>query len=121
MIKKPLAIFLLAAIVLSPLQAFAQIPGLGQVPAIIQTINAGQSAINAIPKVPVTVPSLEAKETGISIFGIKLPFSWNQLAINIGRIVVNQVVNSTVNWMKNGFDGKPAFLTDTKSYFGGLA
>jgi len=121
--KKLLTTLVLTSIILSPFRIMADtvIPGLDQLPAIQQTINAGQNAINAIPKVPVTNPSIEAKETGINIFGISLPFSWNQLAINIGRIVVNQVVNSTVNWMKSGFDGKPAFVVDPKSYFGGLA
>ncbi|MDB5254116.1 MAG: hypothetical protein JWL80_182 [Parcubacteria group bacterium] len=118
---KIIATLLLITTLSTPLFVSAQLAGLEQIPQIQQTINAAKTGIGVVPKVPISSPLIEAKETGISMFGVTLPISWNQMAIVLGRIVVNQVVNSTVNWMKSGFEGKPAFVADSASYFGGLA
>ena len=121
--KKLLATALLASLALSPLSIYAQLDlsSLPGVQTIGDTISGAKSAIGAAPTVPVKDTGLNAKETGISIFGFNIGVSWNQLAIDAAKIVLNQVINSTIDWANTGFDGNPAFVTDPGAYFGGLA
>ncbi len=125
--KRSVAILLLTVSILStPISAFAQsvpnIPGLGALPGIKAGIEAQQLFSNRIPTVPTSDIKLNAKETGISVFGFDIGVSWNQVALNIAKIVVSQVVDSTVTWFQSGFEGGgPAYVTDPKSYFGTIA
>jgi hypothetical protein len=84
-------------------------------------IKAGSAAIDKIPSVPVNDLKHNAKDSGISIFGINIGISWNQLALNAGKAVVNSVVKSTIDWMNRGFDGSPAYVTDPGGYFANIA
>jgi hypothetical protein len=108
-----------------PLNASADdsvvLPALGSVSGILDKISAGQGLVNATQAVPTKDTSLEAKDTGISIFGLNIGVSWNQLAINVAKTVLNQIVDSTVNWINTGFQGSPAFVSNPEAYFGGLA
>jgi hypothetical protein len=96
-------------------------PNFDSVSSILDKIQTGQSALDIAQSVPTSDTKLEAKETGIKIFGISIGISWNQLAINITKTVLNQVIDSTVKWANTGFNGNPAFVTNPSTYFGELA
>ena len=100
-----------------PVTAKAQLPLLpgGAIPGI------GNAAIGAIPSVPVSNIKLEAKETGISIFGVSIPISWDGLAIIIAKKFIEGMVDSTILWINSGFDGNPAYITNPEQYFTDLA
>ena len=113
-----IATLLLVAIIapLFPVPVKAQLPALPG--GAISGVNAG---IGAIPTVPISNPAIEAKETGISIFGISIPISWDGLAIIIAKKFLERMVDSTVDWINTGFDGNPAYLDDPKQYFADVA
>ncbi|MDB5194815.1 MAG: hypothetical protein JWN50_829 [Parcubacteria group bacterium] len=118
-------VVVLLSSVLSPFIASAQdLPGLDQLPAIQTTITGANSILNQIPTVPTNDLKQNAVNTGIVIpfININIGISWNQLALDVSKIVVNQIVDSTVRWFQSGFpDGGPAYVADPKSYFGSLA
>lgn len=66
--------------------------------------------------------ALKNKEVGITIFGIPIPFtSWDSIAKGLIRIVIENIVQSTLTWINNGFEGNPAFVTDPQQYFTDIA
>lgn len=112
---------ILLVMLLSPLAVRGA--GIDQVGPLIGNISKTGTILDTFPAVPITNPRQDAKETGIHVLGISIPISWNQLAITLGKTVLNQVVDSTVNWMNSGFDknNNPAFVTDPGSFFGNIA
>ncbi|MEK7194102.1 MAG: hypothetical protein AAB660_00240 [Patescibacteria group bacterium] len=40
---------------------------------------------------------------------------------SIANKIVDDMVQSTIKWANSGFDGNPAYITDTKKYFGDIA
>src|SRR4029079_7200514 len=64
-----------------------------------------------------------AKETGIKIpiLGITIPISWDQIAIDIAKLFLERIVDSTVDWINNGFEGNPAFVSNPAGYFRDIA
>ncbi len=112
---------ILTCLSFNPTQASAQAVNFDSVSSILDKIQAGQTALDVAQSVPTSDTKLEAKETGIKIFGISIGVSWNQLAINIAKTVLNNVIDSTIKWANTGFNGNPAFVTDPGAYFGQLA
>ncbi|TSC68473.1 MAG: hypothetical protein G01um101456_628 [Parcubacteria group bacterium Gr01-1014_56] len=43
------------------------------------------------------------------------------LVRTLGKVAVQQITDSTVNWINSGFDGKPAFVQDYNQFFTGVA
>jgi hypothetical protein len=43
------------------------------------------------------------------------------IAMTAAQIVVDRMVQSTVKWAQNGFEGNPAYVTDPEQYFAELA
>ena len=39
----------------------------------------------------------------------------------VAQIAIQQIINSTVDWANNGFEGNPAYATDPKQYFSNIA
>jgi hypothetical protein len=122
-----LAVLLILA--LSPFHTHAQslpdipLPGVQLIPGATKLIDLNKATINKIPTVPTNDLNANAKSSGIVIpfINLNIGVSWNQLALNISKIVVNQLVDKTVVWMQSGFEGSPAYVADPKSYFGNLA
>ena len=78
-------------------------------------------AVDTLPPIPVSDSALRDKEAGITIFGFTVPgFSWDTLAIVITKKIIERVVDSTVKWINNGFEGNPAYVTDPRQYFSDL-
>ena len=78
-------------------------------------------AVDTLPPIPVSDSALRDKEVGITIFGFTVPgFSWDTLAIVITKKIIERVVDSTVKWINNGFEGNPAYVTDPRQYFSDL-
>lgn len=115
------ALILLVLLVISPLHVDAQNIGIDQLPATMTLINRGKTALNFVPAVPTNDKS-NAKDLGISVLGVTIPISWNQLALTLAKTVVNQVVDSTAAWMASGFDKdhNPAFVVEPWRYFGNI-
>ncbi len=66
--------------------------------------------------------ALKNKQVGITIFGIPVPgTSWDAIAGVIVRVIIDNIVQSTVTWINNGFEGNPAFVTDPEQYFTDIA
>lgn len=86
-------------------------------PANIQLVNPA----GFMPTVPTSNPAYEAKETGISLFGVSVPISWDSLTIAIAKKFIERMVDSTVTWINSGRDGNPSFVTDPKQYFTDIA
>ena len=100
-----------------PVTARAQLPELpsGRIPGVDTLIFA------PLPTVPISNPAIEAKETGISIFGFTIPISWDGLAIVIAKKFIERIVESTVLWINTGFEGNPAYATNPRQYFTDIA
>jgi hypothetical protein len=43
------------------------------------------------------------------------------LVRTLGKIAVQQITNSTVNWINSGFNGKPAYVQDYNKFFANVA
>ncbi|MDP2642010.1 MAG: hypothetical protein Q8P21_01830 [bacterium] len=81
----------------------------------------GLPSYSSLPTVPISNLAYEAKETGISIFGINTGLTWDGIAIMIAKKFIERMVDSTVNWINNGFDGNPAYVIDPEQYFTDIA
>ncbi|OHA91597.1 MAG: hypothetical protein A2758_00605 [Candidatus Zambryskibacteria bacterium RIFCSPHIGHO2_01_FULL_49_18] len=72
--------------------------------------------------VPVSDSALRQKEVGITIFGYTVPgLSWDSIALVVAKHVIDKIVNSTVKWINNGFEGNPAYVSNPKQYFADIA
>jgi hypothetical protein len=118
--------FLILLLIISPSFVYAQSASdLDKALPLIKDLAGVKKTTDAFSllTIPVEDIGLNAKETGIKIGPVKLPFSWNQLAIEAGRVVVSNIVDQTVDWINSGFDSNnsPAFVTNPGGYLGTLA
>ena len=78
--------------------------------------------IEGIPPVPISDAALRTKEVGITVFGFTVPgLTLDLIAITIAKNAMERIVNSTVDWVNNGFEGNPAYATDPKQFFTDIA
>src|SRR3989344_1958601 len=115
-IKKIILGSLLSVLALQPLVLVAQeLPLLpaSSIPGLIGSI--------PLPSVPTQNFAIEAKETGITIFGYRIPLSWDTITIAIAKKFIERMVDSTVKWINTGFEGNPAYATNPKQYFTDIA
>ena len=90
--------------------------------ALIFSLPIGAGAIDTIPPIPISDSVLRDKEAGITIFGFTVPgITWDSILIAIVKAAISAIVNSTVTWINNGFDGNPAFVTNPGQYFTNVA
>lgn len=79
-------------------------------------------AIDIIPPIPVSDSALRDKEVGITIFGFTVPgISLDSIAIAIAKLALEQILNATTAWVRNGFEGNPAYVTDPMQFFTKIA
>jgi hypothetical protein len=80
-------------------------------------------AIDTLPAVPVSDSILRDKEAGRTFFGVTVPgTSWDTLLIVlVVKPMLGRIVNSTTEWINNGFNGNPAYATNPKKYFATIA
>jgi len=45
----------------------------------------------------------------------------NAAAIAIAQAMVNEIINSTITWANDGFEGNPAYVTNLGGFMGGIA
>ena len=117
--KKFLLVLALASLLIYPWQTKAQSEFIA--PATSAIIQGAER----IPSVPTTDTVNAAKETRLSfsIFGvsINLPFGMDTIAIAIVKHSLERIVDSTTEWVSNGFNGNPAYVTNPKQYFADIA
>lgn len=58
--------------------------------------------------------------TGVSLKTIFFE-ALNAIAIQAANAAVQQIVNSSIEWAQNGFEGNPAYAVDPKQYFTNIA
>ncbi|MEX2010364.1 MAG: hypothetical protein WD874_00970 [Parcubacteria group bacterium] len=94
------------------------------VPTHDDTLNLKLSNIRSIEcDAKKAAEAIAQKEVGPTIMGVPLgsAFSWDSIAIIAARLVVERIVDSTLEWINSGFEGSPAFVTDPEEYFTGIA
>ncbi len=108
--KKSFAILVTISIVFGalffvPEQVHAQLPG---VPGVSRDDG-----------VPVREGALRRKEVGqVAVFGVTLPFtSWDSILVLVVRTALEGLSDSVVNWINEGDDGGPLFVTDPRQFF----
>ena len=70
-------------------------------------------AMADISSVPVAEKLVREKEVGRSIFGFPIPGTgWDSLAWTAASLFIQKIVDSTVDWINNGFNGGPFFVTN---------
>lgn len=91
--------------------------GLGDIvvdpPNLIQnTISAGVNPVTAASSVTSALANtaVSVKELGLDAIG-------NAVA----KMILRKITAQTVNWINNGFDGNPAFVTDPQRFFTNIA
>src|SRR3989344_9464800 len=81
-----------------------------------------QEAADTIPPVPISDAAMRSKEVGITIFGITIPgVTYDSIAIGIAKITLEEILNETIEWVNNGFEGNPAYATDPAKFFTDIA
>jgi hypothetical protein len=112
MICKKLISFFLVLSFLAPMIVGAQ-GFLGPIPLI---------PTDQIPPIPISDSALRNKDVGITIFGYTVPgFSFDTVSIFFVKLAISAIVDSTVAWINNGFNGNPAFISDPGKYFTNIA
>lgn len=78
--------------------------------------------LEIIPPIPVSDAALRTKEVGITAFGFTVPgISLDSIAIAIAKLALEQILNATTAWVRNGFEGNPAYVTDPLQFFTKIA
>src|SRR3989344_6269708 len=78
-----------------------------------------QSGVGAIPTLD---QGLNLKEVGIPILGFVVPgLTLDSLMIIVVKAVMEKILDSTVEWINNGFEGNPAFVTDPRQFYSDIA
>ncbi|MBU6431006.1 MAG: PKD domain-containing protein [Patescibacteria group bacterium] len=71
--------------------------------------------------VPVVQPPTQEKYVGVTIFGHVIPHtSLNSIYILVMKTLLAHITDSIVDWINNGFEGGPSFVTDPKSFLLGV-
>jgi len=79
-------------------------------------------AIDIIPPIPVSDSALRDKEAGVTMFGFTVPgLTWDLVAITIAKLALEQILHATTDWINNGFEGNPAYVTDPLQFFTKIA
>jgi len=79
-------------------------------------------AIDIIPPIPVSDDALRSKEVGVTAFGFTIPgITYDLIAITIAKLALEQILNATTDWINNGFEGNPAYVTDPLQFFTKIA
>lgn len=110
----------LLALILTPFTRIEAAPSSVLGPSIQAGIDAIISGQAALPSVPTSDKLQDVKEVKqcYSIFGKPVCFpGLDKIAITIAKAYIERMVDSTVEWINNGFDGNPAYVTDPKQYF----
>jgi len=86
------------------------------------TLPVSTMAIDIIPPIPVSDSALRDKEAGVTMFGFTVPgLTWDLVAITIAKLALEQILNATTDWINNGFEGNPAYVTDPLQFFTKIA
>ncbi len=83
-------------------------------------IDAAISTQASLPAVPTTDKLNDAKEVKICTSILKKAVCFpglDKIAITVAKAYIERIVDSTVEWINNGFDGNPAYVTDPKRFF----
>jgi len=72
-------------------------------------------------EVPVKDAPPRYKEVGLSLFGFPILPSWDSFAYCLANATIQYVSDSTIAWIRSGFEGKPAFVDNPTRLFEGLA
>ncbi len=79
-------------------------------------------AVDSVPPIPVSDSIIRDKEAGLTIFGFTVPgLTWDSIAIAIAKVALEQILQATTNWVRNGFEGNPAYATDPEQFFTDIA
>ena len=79
-------------------------------------------AVDVVAPIPVADSIIRDKEAGLTIFGFTIPgLTWDLIAISIANIALEQIINETTDWVRNGFEGNPAYATDLAQFFTDIA
>ena len=108
--KKILSYLLLIPIIIS--LAFSSLT--------IKTAYAQVSDVGQNP-VPVSDDAMREKFVGLTIMGHTIAkFSWNSVYILVMKTLLAHITDSIVEWINNGFEGGPAFVTDPQKFLLGV-
>src|SRR3989344_8169001 len=78
--------------------------------------------MDTIPPIPVSDAALRTKEVGITVFGITVPgITLDGIALAIAKLALEQILNATTAWVRSGFEGNPAYVTDPLQFFTKIA
>lgn len=91
--------------------------------AIGSAINSGISAVGGIvnQEVPVGEATVRAATTGLTIRGIPVTPSWDGVATCIVNAAIRYISDSTIAWIRSGFQGNPVFVDDPGQLFQDIA
>src|SRR3989344_7801946 len=77
---------------------------------------------DSVPPIPISDAPLRSKEAGITIYGYTIPgLTWDLIALTIAKIALEQILQATTDWVNNGFEGNPAYVTDPEQFFTNMA
>lgn len=78
-------------------------------------------AVETVPPVPVSDDALRSKFVGVTVMGFTVPkLSWNSIYILVMKTLLAHITDSIVEWINNGFEGGPSFVTDPKKFLLGV-
>ncbi|MEI7480019.1 MAG: discoidin domain-containing protein [bacterium] len=84
--------------------------------------SAKSSVSNGVTAVKTSYTGVQSYWTKVETWLVKTKeFLWDGLARSLAKAIISRMIASTVDWINNGFEGKPAFLTDPKAFFTGVA
>ncbi len=87
-------------------------------PLAIGTLTGAMATAAMITNVPTTAP-VEAFPAGRAAFTEQFKDFGDCLIYTMGQLMLNNITESTVNWIKGGFNGSPSFATDLNSILDG--
>ncbi len=115
--RKKILYFVTLLAILLPSVSQAQSEFVAPGIAALQGALAGATVLS----VPTQEASHAAKEVQMSIMGITIPIGMDTIAITVVKHLIENLVDSTVDWINNGFNGNPAYATNPKKYFATIA
>lgn len=61
-----------------------------------------------------------AARTGTTVMGVMVSPSWDSIAWCVINTIIEYLIDATIEWAKNGFNGNPAFVDNPEDFFKGL-
>jgi hypothetical protein len=113
---KYIAVILITTIIIAPISAKSFSVG-----DIINIPNLGNFGGNSEEYVPTSNPKLESKETGFTVLGVNIPFSWDGLANKALNMIVQRMVRSITEWVVNRDGRGPAFVHSPIEFYRDIA